>query len=409
MSKPQSSIGRRLAEAADKADDLTRFRKEFVFGEEGVIYLNGNSLGRLSKRSQKALSKAIDEEWGTGLVRSWGTGWLSLPGNLGTKIAALIGAQPDEVLVADSTSINLFKLASAALKLRERKVIWTDSQNFPSDLYVLSGLAEVRVAQNISELLANIGDDTALVALTHTNYLSGEVHEMGAITEAVHKAGAFMLWDLSHSVGVMPLHLNTYHVDFAVGCTYKYLNGGPGAPAFLFVRQQLMTHLENPIRGWFGHEHPFRFSPEYEPASGISRFLTGTPPVLSMAALEPALDLIAEAGLEKLRKKAFLLTEYLITLLIERVAKYDVTILSPRDGQKRGAHVAVSHSAAWKIAQALKDQGVIPDFREPDILRFGLAPIYTSFLDVYDAVVCLETILAGGMQNNYSDNRVGVT
>ncbi len=398
-----------MAEAADKADELARFRNEFVFGEEHVIYLDGNSLGRLTKKGQLRLARAVEEEWGSRLVRGWVNGWLMEPRRSGDKIAQLIGAKKSEVVVCDSTSVNLFKLASAALRVKNRKVILSLAGNFPSDLYVLSGVGELRTFGTVEELLHALTEDTGLVSLSHTCYKTGQVHDMRLISEAAQKVGAFVLWDLSHSVGVMPLQMNKHNVDMAVGCTYKYLNGGPGAPAFLYVREELLPHLRNPIRGWFGHADPFGFQPEYKPSETIEKFMTGTPPVLSMAALEPALDIILEAGVDRIRKKSFLLTEYLIALVEERLAKYGVKVASPLESRKRGAHVALTHPDARKLSQALIAHGVIPDFREPDILRLGMAPIYTSFVEVYDAISMLENILANNLYAKYESSRVGIS
>lgn len=409
MNVPKPTLGRALAEAADKADELAKFRNEFVFGEENVIYLDGNSLGRLTKKGRAQILKTADQEWGSGLIRSWGESWLSLPRTVGDKIAKLIGAKESEVLVSDSTSVNLFKLATAALKLRSRKVILTVADNFPSDLYILKGVGDLQIMPNIEALLDNLNEETAIVSLAHTCYKTGRIHDMRLITEAAHKAGAFVIWDISHSVGVIPLQLDNCFVDMAVGCTYKYLNGGPGSPAFLFVREEMIAHMENPIQGWFSHADPFQFKQEFEAAAGIERFLTGTPPILSMAALEPALDLILEAGIDRLRKKSFLLTEYVIALAHERLTKYGVEVVSPAEAGQRGSHVSFMHADAWQLSQALIEHGVVPDFREPNILRIGLAPIYTSFVEVYDAITMLENILANKLHSNYSVARSGVS
>lgn len=409
MNEPKPNLGRSLAEAADRADELAKFRNEFVFGEENVIYLDGNSLGRLPKKGQERLTRTVQDEWGSRLVRGWVNGWLLEPRRAADKIARLIGAKEREVLVCDSTSVNLFKLATAALRVKNRKVILSLAGNFPSDLYVLGGVGELRTFGTVEELLHALTDEVGVVSLSHTCYKTGQVHDMGLITEEAQRVGAFVLWDLSHSVGVIPLQMNKYNVDMAVGCTYKYLNGGPGAPAFLYIREQLLPHLRNPIRGWFGHADPFGFQPEFKPAETIEKFMTGTPPVLSMAALEPALDVILEAGVDRIRKKSFLLTEYLIALVNERLTKYGVSVASPIESRKRGAHVALAHPDAWKLTQAMIAHGVIPDFREPDILRMGLAPIYTSFVEVYDAISMLENILANNLHVKYESSRAGVS
>ena len=409
MNVPKSTLGRALAEAADNADELAKFRNDFVFGEEHVIYLDGNSLGRLTRKGQERLNRCIGEEWGTSLVRGWVKGWLLEPRRAADKISRLIGAKESEVLVCDSTSVNLYKLAMAAMRVKGRKTIFSLSGNFPSDLYVLDGVGELRTFETVAELLHELNTDVGVVSLSHTCFKTGQVLDMRLINEEAQKVGAFVIWDLSHSVGVMPLHLNKYNADMAVGCTYKYLNGGPGAPAFLYVREELLPHMRNPIRGWFGHDDPFGFHPEFKPAESIEKFMTGTPPVLSMAALEHALDVILEAGVDRIRKKSFLLTEYVIALVNERLTKYGVTVASPLESRKRGSQVSLAHPEAWQLTQALIAHGVIPDFREPDILRIGLAPIYTSFVEVYDAITMLENILANNSHAKYVSARTGIS
>jgi kynureninase len=344
---------------------------------------------------------------------------------VGAKIARLIGAQPDEVVVADSTSVNFFKLVVAALGARPgRQVVVSDELNFPSDVYLLQGalrlagldyqLQLLRSADGLTIPTAAVAEalsaDTALVALTHTAFKSGYVYDMAAVTQAAHAAGALMLWDLSHSVGAMPVDLNGAGVDLAVGCTYKYLNGGPGAPAFLYVRRDLQEQLVNPIWGWFGQRGQFDFKLDYEPAEGVQRFLVGTPPLLSLAAVEPAVDLLLEVGLERLRAKSVAQTDYLIALWEALLKPHGVMLNSPREAAQRGSHVSLRHPEALRIDRALiEDMNVIPDFRAPDNLRLGIAPLYTSFSDIYEAMRRLETVLVERRYEKYSKEKPVVT
>jgi kynureninase len=409
----------------DASDPLASFRHHFLITDPSLIYLDGNSLGRLPKRSRERLREVVEHEWGERLIRGWNEGWFEAPRRVGAKIARLIGAQPDEVIVADSTTVNFFKLVVAALSARPgRRRVVSDEMNFPSDLYVLQGalrlagpdfaLDLVRSADGLTipteAVAAALGGDTALVTLTHTAFRSGYVYNMAAVTYAAHAAGALMLWDLSHSVGAMPLDLNGAGVDLAVGCTYKYLNGGPGAPAFLYVRRDLQAQLANPIWGWFGQKGQFDFKLGYEPADGLGRFLAGTPPLLSLAAVEPAVDLLLEAGLERLRAKSVAQTEYLITLWEARLKPHGVTLNSPRDPAVRGSHVSLGHPEALRIDRALiEEMNVIPDFRYPDNLRLGVAPLYTSFTDIYEGVTRLERVLAERRYEKYRKERPEVT
>src|SRR5512143_2899012 len=401
----------------DKHDELARFRDEFVIDDPELIYLDGNSLGRLPKRSIDRLQAVIEQEWGSRLIRSWNEGWFTAPQRLGAKIAQLIGADADEVLVCDSTSINLFKLVMAALRLQsDRKKVVTDDLNFPSDAYILEGVVDLFGSSKQLDMLhsadgmtlapdmvdAAIDSTTALVALTHTAFKSGFVYDLAAITKIAHRAGALMLWDLSHSVGALRIDLHAADVDLAVGCTYKYLNGGPGAPAFLFVRRDLQEDLINPIWGWFGQQGQFDFELQYQPARGINRWQAGTPNILSLSAVEPALDLLLEAGLDRLRAKSIAQTEYLIELWEELLQPLGVTLNSPRDYRQRGSHVSLGHAEALRIDRALiEDLKVIPDFRYPDNLRLGLAPIYTSFADIHAGVSRLRRVIVDRMYEKY--------
>jgi len=413
------------ARELDRQDELARFRDEFVIDDPSLIYLDGNSLGRLPKRTIVRMREVVEREWGGRLVRGWNDGWFTLAQRVGGKIATLIGAEADEVIVADSTSVNLFKLTLAALGARpgRRKVV-TDYLNFPSDLYVLDGALELagpsydhdsvlsRDGQTVSpdDLAAVIDDDTALVSLTHTAFRSGFVHDMAAITELAHRAGSLMLWDLCHSVGAMPIELNRVAVDLAVGCTYKYLNGGPGAPAFLFVRRELQEQLVSPIWGWFGQQSQFDFDPTYQPAAGVSRFQAGTPPILSLAAVEPGVDLVLEAGIERIRAKSIRQTEYLIALWQEFLEPLGVTLHSPREPACRGSHVSFGHPAGLRIARSLIDEmGVIPDFRSPDNLRLGVSPLSTSFAEVHEGVMRLRRVIQERSYERQTVERPAVT
>jgi kynureninase len=409
----------------DRADELAHFRSEFVIDDPELIYLDGNSLGRLPKRSVARMQDALEHEWGSRLIRGWNEGWFRLPQRVGAKIAQLIGAQAEEVIAADSTSVNFFKLVVAALQAKpQRSKIVTDDLNFPSDVYILQGAidllgqrhrlhivhSEDGLTVSTDQLRDAIDDDTALVTLTHTAFKSGYVYDMAAITEAAHRAGALMLWDLSHSIGALPLEVNKCGVDLAVGCTYKYLNGGPGAPAFLFVRQDLQEELLNPIWGWFGQREQFDFSLQYQPARGITRWQVGTPNILALSAVDPAIDLLLEAGIDRLRAKSIAQTEYLIGLWKELLKPLGVTLNSPRDYRQRGSHVSIGHAEALRIDRALiEDLKVIPDFRYPDNIRLGIAPIYTSFADIHEGVMRLRRAIVERLYEKYPLERPDVT
>jgi kynureninase len=413
------------AEALDAADELAGFRDEFVVGDPGLIYLDGNSLGRLPRRSVAHLAALVEAEWGGRLIRGWGEGWMAAPQRVGGKLARLVGAEPDEVLVADSTSVNLFKLVVAALRARpERRTVVTDDLNFPSDLYVLQGALDLLgggrrlrvvaspdgLAVPLDALAAAIDGDTALVALCHTAFKSSFVHDLAAVTGLARGAGAWMLWDVSHSVGALPLALGAAGADLAVGCSYKYLNGGPGAPAFLYVRRDLQDRLVSPIWGWLGQRAPFEFEPTYAPAPGIQRFLAGTPPVLSLAAIEPAVDLVLEAGPERLRAKSVRQTEYLIDRWEAELAPLGFALRSPRDPARRGSHVSLGHPEGWRINRALiEDMGVLGDFRQPDNIRFGIAPLYTTYAEIHEAVARLGRVVRERRYEKYPVERSPIT
>jgi kynureninase len=387
------------ARALDAADPIAGYRKQFAL-PPGVIYLDGNSLGALPLGTAARLGEVVRREWGDGLVRSWNSAdWIGMPRRVGAMIAPLIGAEADEVIACDSTSINLFKLIAAALAMRPgRKVVLSEPGNFPTDLYLIAGLeaqglAERRLAER-DNLSTCMGAREAVVVLTHVHYKTGAVHDMAALTRAAHDAGALVLWDLSHSAGAVPVDLNGCEADFAVGCGYKYFNGGPGAPAFAYVARRHQAALQQPITGWMGHAAPFAFRDDYEPAPGIDRLLTGTPPILGLAALEEGVRLIAEIGIERLAAKSRALSQFLRAAVAE--AAPDLACVSPKDPEPRGSHLSFRHPEAYAVAQALIARSVIPDFREPDVLRLGLAPAYIRFEDCWHAAQALGEVLANG-------------
>jgi kynureninase len=378
----------------------------------------------LPRRTAVRIAEAVEAQWGERLIRAWGEGWFDAPQRIGAKIARLLGAGDDEVIVADSTSVNLFKLTVAALKARRgRSTVVTDDLNFPSDVYVLRGALELAgdrrldivrspdgIGVPVEALAARIDERTALVTLSHATFKSGYVHDLPAVTALAHRAGALVLWDLSHSVGALPIDLDGAGVDLAIGCTYKYLNGGPGAPAFLYVRRDLQAALANPIPGWFGQRAPFDFGLDYVPRDGIARFLTGTPAVLSLAAIECGVELLLEAGVARLREKSVRQTEYLIALWEAMLQPLGFTLNSPRDAARRGSHVSLGHPDGWRIDQALiAEMRVLPDFRHPDNIRLGVAPIYTSFADVHEAVTRLARVVTERRYEKYPRDRSEIT
>jgi kynureninase len=387
-------------EVCDARDPLAHIRCEFRL-QSGVIYLDGNSLGALTHDSLGRARAMIEEEWGQGLIRSWNMhGWFDLPQRLGARIAPLIGAAADEVLVADSTSVNLFKLASAAMMKRgSRRRIVTESGNFPTDIYVLQGLAALAggaievVAVPRSEVAAQIDASTFLVVLTHVHYKTAELFDLSAITERAHAQGAHILWDLSHSVGALEVDLHSAAVDFAIGCTYKYLNGGPGSPAFLYVRSDLQEAIRPGLAAWMGHAAPFDFTDDYDPAPGMARYRSGTPSLLAFAALEGALGIWEEIQLSEVRRKSEALSEIFISR-VESLGESGLTLASPRAAARRGSHVALTHPRGYELMQALIARGVIGDFRAPDVVRFGFTPLYLRYTDVWDAVTILGEVLA---------------
>ncbi|KQM80625.1 kynureninase [Agromyces sp. Leaf222] len=401
-------IDRATCTALDAADPLAGFRDLFDL-PDGVVYLDGNSLGALPRATAAHVQRVITEEWGTGLIRSWNdAGWFTKPLDLGDRIAPLIGAAAGEVVLGDSTSSSLFQVAVAAARLRpERRVIVSERGNFPTDLYVLESVQELlgepgrplerRLIADDGPTLDDVLDaDVAVVVLTHVNYRTGRMYDMNEVTRRVHEAGAIMVWDLCHSVGAVPVDLNGAGADFAIGCTYKYLNGGPGSPSFLWVAGRHQAAARPAITGWHGHAKPFDFDVDYAPAPGVTRFRVGTPQLLALAGLEASLDIWSGVDLDLLREKSLRLTELFISLVDSRLAQWGVEVVTPRQSARRGSQVALRAGDAdgYSVMQALIERGVIGDFRAPDLMRFGFTPLYTSHVDAWDAVAALEDILA---------------
>jgi len=424
-------VSREYACKLDETDELASFRERFVIDDPDLIYLDGNSLGRLPKQTIPHIQDLVEDQWGKDLINSWNKGWFEKPSKLGSRLAALIGAKPDEVLVCDTTSVNLYKLAAAALMYQKNKTeLVSDEFNFPTDLYVFQGVIDtlgkehqlklIQSADSITiadEAVENaITSNTALVALTQVAFKSGFMYDIKKVTELAHQAGALVLWDLCHSAGAVPLELNAWDVDLAVGCTYKYLNGGPGSPAYLYVRKDLQNQLRPPIWGWFADKSPFAFNLDFTPAEGINRFQISTPHILSMAGIEPALEILLEAGIESLRKKSIHQTEYLVYLFQEWLAPLGFELGSPLDPNTRGSHVSVRHPEAYRICRAMINPKsgdtslrVIPDFRAPNNIRLGIAPLYTSYEDIYRALNRIKAILEDGIYQNYSEQQLSVT
>ena len=415
---------RQDCQALDRADPLATLRGSFEL-PEGGIYLDGNSLGVLPKAAPARLADVIRNEWGTELIRSWNSaGWIDLPQRIGNKIARLVGAGENELIVGDSTSVNLYKVLSAAAMLvradapTSRRVILSERSNFPTDLYIAESVAKAHGFElqliEADEIEARLDARVAILMLTHVNYRSGRVLDMHALTRAAHAAGVLAVWDLCHSAGALPVALKSCDADFAVGCGYKYLNGGPGAPAFVWAHARHTSRMDalqlrQPLSGWLGHAAPFQFTTDYRPALGIQRFVCGTPPVLSLAALECGLDVFSKAeplgGMRALRTKSLALTEHFISLVESRCAGNGLTLVTPREAALRGSQVSFAHTDGYAIMQALIARGVIGDFRagtadgpaeSRDLLRFGFTPLYTRFVDAWDAVEQLGAVFASG-------------
>ncbi|MES2991129.1 MAG: kynureninase [Pseudomonadota bacterium] len=401
--------------ALDAADPLAPLRKEFAL-PDGVIYLDGNSLGALPKATAARVQQVVQDEWGTGLIRSWNTaGWIDLAQRLGEKIGKLVGAGANELIVADSTSTNLYKALSSAITLQQRDapgrdLIVSERSNFPTDLYIAETLARAHgmtlVLVDADGVQSHLNERLAVLMLTHVNYRTGRMFDMAAVTRDAHAAGALVVWDLAHSAGAVPVDLTAADADFAVGCSYKYLNGGPGAPAFVWAHPRHTARMDReqlrqPLSGWLGHAAPFEFTTDYRPALGIQRFVCGTPALLSMSALECGLDVFASAerlgGMAALRRKSLALTDLFIALVEARCEGLGLTLVTPRAHAHRGSQASFAHeSAGYPIMQALIARGVIGDFRAPDLLRFGFTPLYTGFVDVFDAVEHLHAVLDTG-------------
>ena len=378
--------------------DLLAFARERFRLPDGLIYLDGNSLGALPAATAERLRQVTEREWGDDLIASWNThDWIDAPTRIAAKLAPIVGARPSELLIADSTSVCLFKLLAAAVRARpDRRTILTQQRNFPTDLYVAQGLAEMLgltlKAVPAGEVAAAIDADTAVVTLTHVDYRSASIHDMRAVNNAAHDAGALVVWDLSHSAGAIALDLDATGCDLAVGCGYKYLNGGPGAPAFLFVAERLQAELHSPLQGWMGHAEPFAFDDDYRPASGILRFLTGTPSILALAALDAGLDTFDGVSMCDVEAKARALSQMFIDEVEARCGN-DVRLASPRDPKQRASHVSFTHPDGYAVMQALIERGVIGDFRAPDLMRFGFAPLYNCFEEIWRAAQHLGDIL----------------
>ena len=382
----------------DTQDPLAHCRERFIL-PDGVIYLDGNSLGVCPKSVPARMRLAIEKEWAQGLIRSWNDAdWYLAPQRTGQKIAGLVGADADEVIVADSISVNLFKVLVAALRMRpERRLILSERGNFPTDVYISQGVAELMDIQleclEPEQILEAIDERVAVVQLTHVNYKTGRLYDMQAITRRAHEKGALVLWDLAHTAGAMPCALNACEVDFAVGCGYKYLNGSPGAPAFVFVARRHQEAVRQPLTGWHGHAQPFDFTHDYQAGKGMDRMLVGTAPQMGVLALEEALKAFDGVDLHQLRNKSVRMTDLFIRLAEQELASHGFGLASPRESAQRGSQVALTHPQGYAIMQALIARGVIGDFRAPDILRFGFAVLYLRFVDVWDAITALKNIM----------------
>ena len=392
--------------ARDAADPLASLRERFDL-PPGVIYLDGNSLGARPRAALARAQQVVAQEWGVGLIKSWNTaGWFDMPKRLGDRLAPLIGARAGEVAVTDTTSLNLFKALAAALHLQaqgetsHRRTIVTERSNFPTDIYMAEGLTNwlergyrVRLVDSIEEIPAAVDGDCAVLMLTHVNYRTGYQHDMAALTRHAHAQGALAVWDLAHSAGAVPVDLHAAEADFAVGCTYKYLNGGPGAPAFIWVPRRHQAQFNHPLSGWWGHAQPFAMAPSFAACEGIGRALCGTQPVVSLAMVECGLEIFEATSMDALRVKSLALTDLFIELVESRCAAHPLALVTPREHVRRGSQVSFTHPHGYAVMAALIARGVIGDYREPHIMRFGFTPLYTSFADVWDAVEILKDIL----------------
>lgn len=420
------SHSRNFALQLDYQDKLASFKEAFVTPDPSLIYFDGNSLGIMPKEAQQKSRQVVDEQWGKDLIRGWNKGWWDAPSRVGDKIGQIIGAAAGQVLVNDTVSLNLYKLTMAALAYHpERKRIITDTMNFPSDLYILQGCVQtlgnrheiVRIDSNdggitpdLAALESTINEDTALVTLSHVLFKSSYLYDMKRITELAHAKGALVLWDLSHSVGSVPVTLDDCKADFAIGCTYKYLNGGPGSPAFLYVNKNIQEKITSPIWGWWGQKNPFDFGLEYEPAPGAQRFLVGTQPMISLLTMEAALEPTLQAGMDALREKSILITDYASFLTESWLVPFGFSLGSPVDSAIRGSHISIRHTEGYRINRALiEEMNVIPDFRAPDNLRLGFAPLYLSFADVWEGFDRIRRVMEEKLYEKYPKQKLAVT
>jgi len=431
---------RDFVQGLDSQDPLASYRDQFVINDPNLIYLDGNSLGMMPKVAQERAKQVVEKQWGVDLIRGWNKGWWDAPSRVGDKIGQLIGAADGQTLVNDTVSLNLFKLATSALTLQpNKKRIITDTFNFPSDLYILQGIKNllssggrvdphdpsgsyrdheiIRINSNDNDIIPDltalekaINENTALVTLSHVVFKSGYLYDMRRITELTHSKGALVLWDLSHSVGSVPIHLDDCNADFAIGCTYKYLNGGPGAPGFLYVNKNIQEKLSSPIWGWWGQKNPFDFSLDYEPAPGVQRFLVGTQPMISLLTMEAALEPTLNAGMDAIRAKSILMTDYASYLTETCLVPFGFSLGSPVDSAQRGSHISIRHADGYRINRALiEEMNVIPDFREPDNIRLGFAPLYTSFTEIWEGFDRIKRVMEEKRYEKYPKQKLTVT
>lgn len=389
----------------DQADELAAFKAKFDL-PPNTIYLDGNSLGAMPRHAMERAQEVIAQEWRTDLINSWNkAGWWTLPVRLGDQMSPLIGAGQGETIVSDSTSVNLFKVLAAAVNLQkerhpEKKVILAERDSFPTDLYIIEGFNaffgkdyRLELIDDPVDLQTAVNDETAVVVLSHVNYRTGYLHDMQATNRLVHEHNGLLIWDLCHSVGALPIELKDSESDFAIGCTYKYLNAGPGAPALLWVNPKLMGQISQPLSGWWGHKHPFAMSPSYEAANGIERFLCGTQPIVSLSLVACGVDVFLQTDLQAVRRKSLALTDLFIALVEQECAEFGLRLVTPRDHHYRGSHVSFAHEQGYAVVQALIARGVIGDYREPEVMRFGVTPLYLSFVDIWQAVQHIKAVL----------------
>ncbi len=417
------------AAALDKKDALNTFKEKFVTNPK-LIYLDGNSLGKLPIKTIETTSNIVENQWGKRLIRSWNEHWMSLSNDIATKIAKIVGAQPDEIFVGDTTSLNLYKLLFAALTLQKGKnKIITDDLNFPTDLYIIQGLIKqqfkahtLKVLESTNEICMDttkisevLDSSTSLITLSLVSYKSSFLYDMKSINKLAHKNNSLVVWDLSHAAGATTIKLNDTNADMAVGCTYKYLNGGPGAPAFLYVRKDLQDKLTNPIWSWFAHQKPFDFNPDFVENTGIQKFAISTPSILSLGAIAPGLDIILEAGMSTIETKSKKQSAFLIELITYYLVPLGFKIASPLNESERGSHVSITHNESYRINRAMiapsnkNTKIVIPDFRPPNLIRIGITPLYTSYLDLYEAVIRIKEIVTTKEYENFSTEKLTVT